>query len=213
MKLQNVSKKKLVTLNQVTGMTWINKGSKGMSVKLSHSESFDSSATEAGERGWYVAYSQPKREQVAQSNLQLQGFEAYFSRYKTFKKLPAGLLPAWEPMFPRYVFFRPGNAGQSISGARSTRGVSFILSFGVNPAVLKPEELKAIQALESERNRAGLGEISPFQPGVQVRLRNCGLRGLEGLVHSVSAKRVTLLIELLGRQKTVHLEHHQLELA
>lgn len=202
--------------NGITGITGINvitKGGKGMSVTLSRAETSESANAESGERGWYVAYTQPKREQVAQSNLQFQGFEVYLSRYKTFKKLPAGLLPVWEPMFPRYIFFRPGNAGQSISGARSTRGVSFVLSFGSNPAVLKPEELRAIQALESERNQADLGEISPFQPGVQVRLRNCGLRGLEGLVHSVSAKRVTLLIELLGRQKTVHLEHHQLELA
>lgn len=183
-----------------------------MSVKLLHAETSESSNAEARERGWYVAYTQPKREEVAQSNLQLQGFEAYLSLYKTFKKLPDGLLPVWQPMFPRYIFFRPGNAGQSISGARSTRGVSFILCFGSIPAVLKPEELRVIQALESERNQADLGEISPFQPGVQVRLRNCGLRGLEGLVHSVSAKRVTLLIELLGRQKSVHLEHHQVEL-
>lgn len=177
------------------------------------SESSDAGCGECGELGWYVAYTQPKREQVAASNLEQQGFEAYLPQYKTFKKSPAGSFPVFEPMFPRYIFFRPGNARQSISGARSTRGVSFILSFGFNPALLKPEELLAIQACEAERNRADLGEISPFQPGLQVRLRNCGLRGLEGLVQSVSAKRVTLLLELLGRQKTVSVEHHQLELA
>lgn len=206
-------------LNQVidiaSQLSGITKGGKEMSVNvsLSHAELSDSSRVEAAERGWYVAYTQPKREHVALSNLQFQGFEAHLFQYKTVKKLPADLLSVWEPMFPRYVFFRPGQAGQSISGARSTRGVSFILSFGVNPAVLKPEEFQGIQALERERNRVDLAEMSPFQPGVQVRLRNCGLCGLEGLVHSVSAKRVTLLIELLGRQKTVHLEHYQLELA
>ncbi|MGH8857619.1 MAG: transcription termination/antitermination protein NusG [Polaromonas sp.] len=168
---------------------------------------------DGGKGDWYVVYTQPKREQVALCNLEQQGFEAYLPQYKTFKKSPAGLLAAFEPMFPRYVFFRPGNAGQSISGARSTRGVSFVLSFGVNPALLKAEQLLAIRHCESERKLADLSEVSPFQPGLQVRLRDCGLRGLEGLVKSVSAKRVTLLLELLGRQTTVDVEHHQLELA
>lgn len=184
-----------------------------MNFGLTAVEALQAPASEGGESGWYVAYTQPKREQTALVNLEQQGFEAYLPQYKTFKKSPAGLLPVFGPMFPRYVFFRPGNAGQSISGARSTRGVSFILSFGFYPAVLKPEQLQAIQACEAERNQADLGDISPFQPGLQVRLRNCGLQGLEGLVQSVSAKRVTLLLELLGRKKEVSVEHCQLELA
>ena len=161
------------------------------------------------ELGWYVAYTQPKREHVAASNLEQQGFEAYLPLYKTFK----APLPVSEPMFPRYVFFRPGKASQSISGARSTRGVSFVLSFGFNLAKLKPEELNAIRVCENQRSQACLSEISPFQPGCKVRLRGGGLQSLEGLVQSVSAKRVTLLLELLGRQQTVSVEHHQLELA
>jgi transcriptional antiterminator RfaH len=163
------------------------------------------------DQGWYVAYTQPKREQVATTNLAQQGFEAYLPQYKTFKKSPAGAVAVSAPMFPRYVFFRPGNAGQSISGARSTRGVSFILSFGGYPALLKTFELQAIQACEAERNQADLAAISPFQPASHVRLRNCGLRGLEGLVQSVSSKRVAVLLELLGRQKVVTVGHHQLE--
>jgi transcriptional antiterminator RfaH len=189
-----------------------NKEVKGMSVTLSRVETSASANTESGECGWYVAYTQPKREEIAEVNLQLQSFEVYLPRYKTFKKLPDGLLPVWQPMFPRYIFFRPGNAGQSISSVRSTRGVAFILCFGLIPAVLKPEELRLIQELEHERNKSDPGQISPFQPGLHVRLRNCGLQGLEGLVHSVSAKRVTLLIDLLGRQKKLSLEHHQVEL-
>ena len=167
----------------------------------------------ADEPGWYVAYTQPKREQVATVNLAQQGFEAYLPQYKTFKKSSAGSVATLEPMFPRYVFFRPENAGQSISGARSTRGVTFILTSGSQPAVLKAFAFQTIQACEAARNRADLALISPFQPAHRVRLRNCGLRGLEGLVQSVSSKRVAVLLELLGRQKVVMVGHHQLELA
>ena len=72
--------------------------------------------------------------------------------------------------------------------------------------------LRAIQVCEDERNRADPGEISPFQPGLPVRLRHCGLQGLEGFIKSVSARRVTMLLELLGTQQTVQVAHHQLEL-
>ncbi len=165
------------------------------------------------ERAWYVAYTQPRQESVALLNLKQQGFDAYLPLYKVFKKSSGKTTPVLEPMFPRYVFFRPGHEKQSMTGARSTRGVAFVLSFGLNLAVLKPEQFKAIQAFEAARNSADLGEISGFQPGTQVRLRGTALNGLEGMVKSVSAKRVTLLLEMLGKQQTIHVEHGQIERA
>lgn len=183
-----------------------------MDIALSCAEPCEPATKELDEKGWYVAYTQPQREQLAQVNLVLQGFEVYLCQYKTFKKSPGGVAAAWQPMFPRYIFFRPAHAGQSISVVRSTRGIAFVLRFGLTPALLKPEELRLIKALESAQNQADAGQDSPFQPGLKVRLQNCGLSGLEGLVHSVSSKRVTLLIELLGREKKVQLDHHQAEL-
>ncbi len=72
--------------------------------------------------------------------------------------------------------------------------------------------LKLNQRVVGLDNQADMAEISPFQPGCMVRLRAVGLQGLQGMVHSVSVKRVTLLLEILGRQKLVAVEHHQVEL-
>jgi len=183
-----------------------------MDIALSRVEPFAPAKGESDEQGWYVAYTQPQREQLAQINLTLQGFEVYLCQYKTFKKSPDGLIAVWQPMFPRYIFFRPAHAGQSISVVRSTRGIAFVLRFGLVPAILKPEELRVLKALEIAQNQADADQNCPLQPGLKVRLQNCGLNGLEGLVHSVSSKRVTLLIQLLGREKKLQLEHHQVEL-
>ena len=168
-------------------------------------------STSGFESSWYVAYTRPKKEQVAVNNLELQGFEAYLPLYKTFKKSSSGLSVGVEPMFPRYIFFRP-SFNQSLSKVRSTRGVSFVLAFGVNPAVLKSDILDAIRLFEDQRNSLSLEEVSPFQPGKQVRLRD-NLRGIEGLVTAVSAKRVTVLVALLGGYQKMSVEHHQLEFA
>lgn len=183
-----------------------------MNATLSRVESSERAISESDDQGWYVAYTQPQREQLAQINLALQGFEVYLCQYKTFKKSLDGLIAVWQPMFPRYIFFRPVHAGQSISVVHSTRGISFVLRFGVTPAMLKPSEIRMIKALESAQNQDDLSQTSLFQPGLRVRLQNCGLSGLEGLVHSASSKRVTLLIQLLGREKKVQLEPHQVEL-
>lgn len=165
---------------------------------------------------WYLAFSKPKQEDIARVQLLSQGFEAYVPMFK--KVVRAGGqtrgLPTvvHEPMFPRYVFFKPGRASQSVSAARSTRGVSSLVSFGFVLATLDDASVDAIRSVELDRDRADVADISPFQPGTRVRLREKGLQALEGLVVSVSAKRVTLLLEILGRQKELSVEHTQLEL-
>ena len=163
--------------------------------------------------GWYVAYTQPKSEKIAVNNLDRQGFQTYCPQYKAFKKTAAGSVCLLEVMFPRYVFFKPRDERLSISVARSTRGVSFVLSFGTRPALLKDKELKALRQFEEQQNQSDLADISPFQPDCKVRLLDKSLNGLEGLVQSVSGKRVWVLLELLGRQNLVSVDHSQLQLA
>ena len=161
---------------------------------------------------WYVAYTQPKREQVAADNLTQQGFQAYLPLYRTFQKAQGQVVSGFEPMFPRYIFFKPG-AGQSISVARSTRGVAFVLSFGHQPAVVKDKVLAAIRDFEHQRGLLEVHQLSGFRKGVKAKLIGENMSGMEGLVTSVSSKRVTLLIELLGGYRKVSVEHHQLVLA
>ena len=163
--------------------------------------------------GWYVAYTQPKSEKLAVDNLDRQGFQTYCPQYKAFRKTSAGALCVLEVMFPRYVFFKPLDQRLSISAARSTRGVSFVLSFGAKPALLKHDELLALKNFEAQQNQSDLADISPFKPSAKVRLLDKSLNGLEGLVHSVSGKRVWVLLELLGRQNLVGVDHSQLQMA
>jgi transcriptional antiterminator RfaH len=161
---------------------------------------------------WYLVYTKPKQESIALQNLQEQGFHAYLPLYKSFKHALANGIACFEPMFARYVFFRPAVVTQSISTARSTRGVSCIVKFGFEPAVVKADTLLVIKKYEELRNTGGLAELSPLQPGKQVRFKHSALKGIEGLVKSVSSKRVAVLFELLGQQQLVNVDHSQLEL-
>lgn len=169
---------------------------------------------------WHVAYTKPRQEKVALDNLERQGFEAYLPLFKICKKprqgatqkAPASSSPfAYEPMFPRYVFFRPCSATQSMGTLGSTRGVSSVVMSGSTFAVVPIALLQSIRDAEQLRNQAGMEQVSPYQPGSRVRLRDPALAGLEGLVQEVSANRVILLLHILGRQKTLKVRNEQIE--
>jgi len=160
---------------------------------------------------WYLAYTKPRHEQIAQTNLEQQAFEAYLPLYKKFKKTELGPVALFEPMFPRYILFRPSKPEQSISAVRSTKGIANLVRFGFEPALLHDEVVQRIRLLEQDRNHATLQELSNLKAGQTVRLKHTALSGVEGLIQSVSSKRVSVLLGILGRPTVVQLEHHQVE--
>ena len=162
---------------------------------------------------WLVAYTKPRLELVALQNLERQNFEAYLPRYKKFKNTEEGPVPVFEPMFQRYILFRPSKPEQSISAVRSTKGIATIVRFGFEPAQLEDELVQRIRQLEQDRNQATLQELSLLKVGQTVRLKHNALGGVEGLVHSVSSKRVAVLLEILGRPTLVQLAHHQVDVS
>jgi transcriptional antiterminator RfaH len=162
---------------------------------------------------WYLAYTKPRQEQIALNNLQHQGFDAYLPLYKKFKKTEQGPVALFEPMFPRYILLRPGKPEQSISVVRSTKGIASLVRFGFEPAQIQDDLVQRIRQLEQDRNQATLQELGNLKAGQTVRLQHTALGGIEGLVQSVSSKRVAVLLEILGRPMVVELEHHQVEVS
>ncbi|PLC52988.1 transcriptional activator RfaH [Pollutimonas nitritireducens] len=184
----------------------LNKSSETMGSPLHFASIEDAPGTPPA---WYVAYTESRQEQLASTNLQLQGFLTYLPMYLGNRKNPAKAIA--EPMFPRYLFFKPANQKQSISSVRSTRGISAVVRFGSYFAQVQPETLASIQhheELSAQQNQSA--GVLP-QRGSRVRLSAPTLNGMEGLVHSVSAQRVIVLMEILGQETRVKLRPHQVE--
>lgn len=160
---------------------------------------------------WLIAFTKPRLESQAQVQLEQQHFETYLPLFKKIRRTPQGPVSVFEPMFPRYLMFRPTRQGQSLSVVRSTRGVTSLVRFGHEPARLRHDLVLAIRAFEARRDQASLEELSNLRAGQKVRLRHTALDGLEGLVQQVSSKRVAVLLDILGRPTEVQLEHHQIE--
>lgn len=166
---------------------------------------------------WYVAHTKPRQEAVALEHLQRQAFDVYLPMFKTFKAPRRGrassasdAMTRSEPMFPRYLFLRPTRAAQSLSSVRSTLGVSRLVMFGTQPATIQQALLDNIHEAERLREQADLSQISPYRPGMPVRLQDPAFSGLQALVQAVSVDRVTLLLEILGRPQTLSVHFSQI---
>lgn len=160
---------------------------------------------------WFLAYTRPGQEKLAQQHLTYQAFDSYLPLYKRLKKSATGNEMVFEPMFPRYVFFRPTQGGQSLTPVCSTRGISHVIRFGGAFATIQPETLGIIRLLEQERNAADETALGSLQPGQKVRFLHLAFRDLEGLVKSTSSRRVAVLLELMGRQQVIQMDSHLLE--
>lgn len=160
---------------------------------------------------WFLAYTKPRLESVAQFNLAQQGFQVYLPLYKKFRKTEQGPVAFFEPMFPRYILLRPSKPEQSISVVRSTKGVANLVRFGFEPAVLHDDLVQRIRQMEQVRQQASWQELSELKVGQAVRLKHTALGAIEGLIQNVSSKRVAVLLEILGRPTVVQVEHHQVE--
>ncbi|NYT46311.1 hypothetical protein H0A64_15910 [Alcaligenaceae bacterium] len=122
-------------------------------------------AARAPSPAWHVAYTKQRQENTAKDNLERQGFEVYLPLFKTFRtsrhlteKTSPDRLLAHEPMFPRYIFFRPACSQQSMGTVRSTRGVSSVVMFGASFARVSIDLLDSIRL--AELNRPGF-ELTP----------------------------------------------------
>lgn len=162
---------------------------------------------------WYVARTKPRQEAVAEANLVRQGFAVYLPRFKVLKRVRRIQVLRLEPMFPQYLFFRPADENQSIAPVRSTIGILGVVRFGIEPALMSPDRLDAIRSLESRQNECSAVQLSGIQPGCRVVVVEGPLAGLDGLVSAVSAKRVEVLMHLLGSDTRVVLAPSSLDLA
>ena len=162
---------------------------------------------------WYVAHTKPRQEKLAHENLLRQGFGVYLPKFKVLKSFGRRRQIAFEPLFPRYLFFRPAHAGQSIAPVRSTLGVASIVRFGTVPALLQVDTLESIRAFECQRNAADFAALSGLERGMTVVVISGPLAGLHGLVDIVSKGRVIVLMRLLGEETKVRLSPGELKFA
>lgn len=162
--------------------------------------------------GWYVVQTKPRKERVAEANLQRQNFETYLPWYKRVAAKRGTWQEIVEPLFPRYLFLRTDPTQQTVAPIRSTLGVSTLVTFGHQ---LTPVPDTMIDALRQRADPATGIHCTPaheFKKGEAVAITSGPFEGLQGIFDTCSGEaRVAVLLEILGKSARVLLKRAQVE--
>ncbi|MCG6872649.1 MAG: transcription/translation regulatory transformer protein RfaH [Gammaproteobacteria bacterium] len=160
---------------------------------------------------WYLVYSKPRGEELARVNLERQGFETYLPLVRQVRRRLGRRRLQVEPLFPRYLFIRLDRVQDNWAPIRSTLGVSQLVRFGEEPAIV-PGEL--VEMVRQRADDAGIQDLpeAEFRPGQKVRVADGPMAGYEGIfVARSGAERVLVLLDIVGRHVKLKLEASALE--
>lgn len=165
---------------------------------------------------WYLVYTKPRQEERALENLQRQNYSVYLPKYRKFKngnnkKNDESYIV--EPLFPRYLFVQTKHEQQSLTPIQSTRGVVSIVRFGGRLASIPHTLIEEIKLIEEYHNDSKHSQHNLLAPGTRVQIGQYGIfQGFEGIVERSSAKRVTVLMEILGGLNRITVKRTEIDI-
>jgi len=90
----------------------------------------------SAEKCWQLLYTKPHAEEWVEVNLRRQGYTTLLPRVQARS--------GYRPLFPRYIF-AGFEADRSVRELRSTRGVSYVVQCGEQPARVPVEVISEIE--------------------------------------------------------------------
>ncbi|KQP36684.1 hypothetical protein ASF25_01635 [Methylobacterium sp. Leaf100] len=172
------------------------------------------------EREWFVAYTNPKREQTAAKTLQRREFVTCLPVMTVSRTRSRQRVTEAAPLLPRYLFVGLG-PGQSLYGLRETPGLEGMVRVGGVPATVPVELIQGLRTAQAagvydfsdaamearaadEGAQAWARTALRFAPGRKVRVLSGAYRSFGGVVDAVSPPdRIDVWITLFGRSFSV----------
>jgi len=158
---------------------------------------------------WYVVFSKPRQESLAELHLRRQGYEVWFPRAQQSRRRRDRWIDTIEALFPRYLFLHVDLQVHSIGPIRSTRGVVDLVRSGLDPLPVPNEVVERLfRAVDASTGTVRI--VCDLAEGDRVRVLSGPFAGLEGVFHAHSGKeRVVILLDLLGRATRASLSRHR----
>jgi transcriptional antiterminator RfaH len=149
---------------------------------------------------WYLVHTKPRQENVAQENLERQGYECYLPLLRVEKLRQRALVVTEEALFPRYLFILLGldDSAKSWGPIRSTKGVSALVRFGHEPARVADALIALLKAREAGTREEGPEPL--FHEGERLLVSEGPFAGIEGIYQMTDGEqRVMVLIDFLNK--------------
>jgi len=159
---------------------------------------------------WYLVRTKARGETTALKHLERQGFCVYFPRILQPRRVRSRWVDSVQPLFPRYLFLQLDVVRQSFRPVRSTVGVTNIVRFGDEYAIVPDEVVQEL--MNNADPETGLYRLRepPFVHGEQVRISEGPFDGLQGVFERYDGEeRVVILLEVMGRVTEVRMALEQ----
>jgi transcriptional antiterminator RfaH len=137
---------------------------------------------------WYVCRTKPAQEVRAAVELTRQQFPVYMP-----------LLDS-KPMFPGYVFVEFDIRQPGWGVIRSTRGCSGLLATAGIPSPVPNKVMDALRQFATKESEPTPEAKRIYSCGQQVRISEGPLKGMEGLFVADKRKRISCLLEIMGKR-------------
>lgn len=152
-------------------------------------------------------------EKQAEENLSRQGYETYLPMVKTRRRRNNRYITLVEAFFPRYLFIHLDTQTDNWAPIRSTLGVSRLIQFGGIPAIAPAELIDSLKTNEDELGFQNI-EKKEMKAGDKVNIIDGPFAGYTGIYNKKkSTERVTILLDIVGKQSEVTISEHDLLLA
>lgn len=158
--------------------------------------------------GWFVASTLPRQEERAEVNLRRQGFDPWLPRFVRLRRHARRVDTVTAPLFPGYLFVRLNPAVQPWRSINGTYGVRSLLTQDNRPTALPDAFVEQLQSSVNERGLIDMPEET-LKPGSSVKLLGGAFADCIGTLFRLpDGDRVTLLIQVLGRQVSTTVSRH-----
>jgi transcription elongation factor/antiterminator RfaH len=164
------------------------------------------SAAACASRRWYVAQTQPRREELALVHLRRQGFACLCPMRRKPRKIGKRVISGFSPLFPGYVFVSLDLEREQWRSINGTIGVLRLVSFGSGgrPALLPEGFVERLASLSDSDGASRFCE--ELQAGTRVRVVGGPFDDLCGILEQAGdSERVTILLDLLSKATRVHM--------
>jgi transcriptional antiterminator RfaH len=150
---------------------------------------------------WYVVHTKPRQEVRAQENLARQGYDCFMPMMAVQKIRRGKWVEDAECLFRRYLFIRLVAGQSNFAPIRSTRGVSGLVHFGTQPAVVPDTVVEALRTLPTP-------EQPMFKAGDMVTITEGAFAGIAAEFVALRQMpdgeiRALVLLELLSKLQKI----------
>ena len=153
---------------------------------------------------WYVVKTKPNQEKLAIQQLNNQDFTVYQPRMKIRRK------GAWAfiPLFPSYLFIRLDVKADRWQAINSTRGCRYVMCMDPEePTPLPRGWIERVMKEETDGKFIRVEEKTIYKVGDKIKLTAGPFSGHVGICEISTGKRVSILLDLLGRKVMVSSDH------